>query len=111
MNKKQPSCIYLREILLENTNCNLGIEYEFYATTPLGQRSKGETAVAIKKENTQETKYKNNHPGGSSGSLPDRKEKEDSMLYTIIPNRPGDRGRHKISPGATPSAYDPAGRF
>ena len=51
MNKKQPSCIYLREILLENTNCNLGIEYEFYATVPPGQRRKGKTAIRIKKEN------------------------------------------------------------
>ena len=99
MNKKQPSCIYLREILLENTNCNLGIEYEFYATTPLGQRSKGETAVAIKKENTQETKYKNHYPGGSSGGLPDRKGKEDSMFYISTTNRPGDRGRNERTSG------------
>ena len=43
--------------------------------------------IAINKEIT----HKNNHPGGSSGGLSNRKSKED---------RPGDRGRHERSPGA-----------
>ena len=36
--------------MLENVKYNLGREYEFYAIIPLGQRSKGGTAIAIKKE-------------------------------------------------------------
>ena len=36
--------------MLENVKYNLGSEYEFYATIPLGHRSKGGTTVAIKKE-------------------------------------------------------------
>ena len=47
---------------------------------PQGRRSKVGTEVAIKKE----IKYKNNHSGGSSGDLPDRKGKEDSMFYRRI---------------------------
>ena len=46
----QPFCICLQEVMLENVKYNLGGEYKFYATIPLGQRSKGRTAVAIKKE-------------------------------------------------------------
>ena len=67
--------------MLEKDKYNLVREYEFYATTPQSQRSKGGTAVAIKKEITQETKYKNNHLCGWSGGRPDRKGKEDSMFY------------------------------
>ena len=36
--------------MLENVKYNLGRKYEFYATIPPGQRSKGGAAVAIKKE-------------------------------------------------------------
>ena len=36
--------------MLENVKYNLGREYKFYATIPLGQRSKRGTAVAIIKE-------------------------------------------------------------
>ena len=38
--------------MLENDKYSLGRENKFYATTPLGQRSKGGTAVAIKKDIT-----------------------------------------------------------
>ena len=34
---------------------------------------------------TQETRYKKNYPGSSSGSLSDRKRKEDSMFYIYLP--------------------------
>ena len=54
--------------MLENVKYNLGNEYEFYATIPSGQRSKGGTAVAVK-INTQKTKLKNNSPGSSSEGL------------------------------------------
>ena len=36
--------------MLENVKYNLGREYEFYAIFLQGQRSKGGTALAIKKE-------------------------------------------------------------
>ena len=36
--------------MLGNVKYNLGKEYNFYATISPGQRSKGVTAVAIKKE-------------------------------------------------------------
>ena len=36
--------------MLENVKYNLRREYEFYATIPPSQRSKGRTAVTIKKE-------------------------------------------------------------
>ena len=52
MNRFQLSCICLQEVILENVKYNLGREYDFYATSTLGQRSKGGTAVAIKKEMT-----------------------------------------------------------
>ena len=38
--------------MLEKDKYNLEREYKFYATTPLGQRSKGGTTVAIKKKIT-----------------------------------------------------------
>ena len=40
--------------MLENDKYNLGKEYKFYVTTPWGRRSKGGTAVAIKKDITHE---------------------------------------------------------
>ena len=58
------------------------------------------------KYNTQESKYKNNYLGGSSGGLPDRKGKEDSMFNISTPNRPGDRGRYDGTSGAAPSTYE-----
>ena len=48
--EREECCICLQEIMLENVKYNLGKKYEFYAKIPLGQRSKGETTVAIKKE-------------------------------------------------------------
>ena len=36
--------------MLENINYNLGREYEFYAAVPLGLRSKGGTAIAVRKD-------------------------------------------------------------
>ena len=53
MNRNQPSCICLQEVILENDKYNLERLYKFYATTPPGRRSKGGTAVAIKKDITQ----------------------------------------------------------
>ena len=50
INRSQPSCICLQEVMLENVKYNLGREYEFYAIFLQGQRSKGGTALAIKKE-------------------------------------------------------------
>ena len=38
--------------MLENMKYNPEREQKFYSTIPLGQRSKGRTAVAIKKEIT-----------------------------------------------------------
>ena len=49
LNRFQPSCIYLHEIMLENVKYNLGREYEFYTIIPLGQRSKKRVTVTIKK--------------------------------------------------------------
>ena len=48
MNKFQPSCICLQEIILEKVKNNLGREYKFYAIIPLDQKSKGRVAIAIK---------------------------------------------------------------
>ena len=49
MNRHQPSCICLQEVMLENDKYNLRREYKFYATNPLGQRSKGGTALQLRK--------------------------------------------------------------
>ena len=64
---------------------------------PLQVREAREGLQLQLRDNTQETKYKNNHPGGSSGDLPDSKGKEDSMFYISTPNRPGDRRRYEGS--------------
>ena len=66
MNRHKPSCICLQELMLENNKHNLGREYEFNAATSPDQRSKGGTAVAVKKERTYETKHKNKHQDSSS---------------------------------------------
>ena len=50
MNRHHPSCVCLQEVMLENNNYNLGREYEFYAAVPLGLRSKGGTAIAVRKD-------------------------------------------------------------
>ena len=50
MNKFQPSCTCLQEVMLDNVKYNLGREYEFYATIALGQINKEGTAVAIKRK-------------------------------------------------------------
>ena len=78
---------------------------------PKSEKQQMDCSCNQERYNTQETKYKNNHPGGSSGGLPDRKGKEDSMFYIFTPNRPGDRGKYERSPGAAPNTYDLAGRF
>ena len=62
---------------------------------------------AGERDNSQETKHKNNHPGGSSGGLPERKGKKVSMFYIFTFNRP----RYERSPVAVPNTYDPAERF
>ena len=46
MNRHQPSCICLQEVMLENNEYNLGQEYKFHETIPLGRRSKGGIAIA-----------------------------------------------------------------
>ena len=50
MNRHHPSCVCLQEVMLENNNYNLGREYEFHAAVPLGRRSKGGTAIAVRKD-------------------------------------------------------------
>ena len=108
MNRHQPSCLCLQEVMLENDKYRPRREYKFYATIPSGQRSKGGTAVDINKEITH--KRVNIRTTISEG-LPGRKGKEVNMLYIFTPNRPGDGGGNERSPGEAPSTYDPAGRF
>ena len=50
MNIFQLSCICLQEVMLENLSIIQERKYDFQAIIPLEQRSKGGTAVAIKKE-------------------------------------------------------------
>ena len=79
---------------------------------PPGSEKQGrDCSCNYERDNTQETKYKNNHPDGSSGGLPEKKGKEDSMFYIFTPNRHCDRGRYERFPGAAPSTYGPVGRF
>ena len=69
--------------MLVNNKYNLGREYEFYATTPrVVEARDGCNQVRY---NTQETKYKNNYPGGSSGGLPDRKGKRTVCSIYLLP--------------------------
>ena len=76
MNRHQTSHIYLQEVILENDKYNFGRDYEFYATTLPGLDKQGrDCSCNQERYNTQETKYKNSHPGGSFGGLPDRKGK------------------------------------
>ena len=80
--------------MLENVKYNLGREYQFYATIPRNQRSKGspncnKKEIAYEKKN----KYKNNPPDGKSKGLPGREKEEDNMLNTSTPNKPSKRGR------------------
>ena len=100
MNRHQPSCTCLQEVMLENSKYSLEREYEFSATTPWVRETREGLQLKLKKNNTQETKHKNNHPCANSGGLPDRKGKEESMLYIFTLNRPGDRRIYERSPGA-----------
>ena len=50
INRLQPSCICPQVVMLEIVKYNLGRGFEFYAISPLGQRSKGGAAIAIKKK-------------------------------------------------------------
>ena len=97
--------------MLENNKYNLGQEYEFHATIPLGRRSKGGSAIAIRKEISQKTKYKNNPPGDSPVSLPGWKGEKNSLFYISPPNRPSHRRRYKRPSGTAPSTYDTAERL
>ena len=78
---------------------------------PWSEKQKEGLQLQLRKTYTQKTKYKNDHPGGSSGGLPNRKGKEGSMFYISTPNRSGDRRRYERPPEADLSTYDPAGRF
>ena len=60
--------------------------FSFYATILQDQRSKGVTAVAIKKE----IAYKNNPPGVSSESLSGWEKKRNNMFNISTPNRSSD---------------------
>ena len=85
MNKSQPSCICLQEVMPENVKYNLVKEYKFYAIILPVQRSKGGTAIAIKKGNsTQKTKHMNGPSDGGSGTLHDSERKKDNMLNISI---------------------------
>ena len=82
--------------MLENNKYNLGRDYEFYATTPPSLEKQGRDCNCnLESHNTQETKYKNNHPGSSSEGLPNRKGKEDSKFYISTPIRSNNRGRYE----------------
>ena len=113
MNRFQPSCICLQEILLKNVKYNIGREYKLYAIISLGQRSKGGTTVAVKKEiahkilNTRTTLQTVSSSGGLNGS----EKKKDNMINISPSNRPSDRGRYEKSPGTAPSTYYTAGRL
>ena len=113
MNRFQPSCICLQEILLKNVKYNIGREYKLYAIISLGQRSKGGTTVAVKKEiahkilNTRTTLQTVSSSGGLNGS----EKKKDNMINISPSNRPSDRGRYEKSPGTAPSTYDLLGDF
>ena len=50
MNRFQPSCLCLQEVMLDNVKYNLGREYIFYATIQPGQRNKRRTIVEIAKK-------------------------------------------------------------
>ena len=87
MNKSQPSCICLQEVMPENVKYNLVKEYKFYAIILPVQRSKGGTAIAIKKGNsTQKTKHMNGPSDGGSGTLHDSERKNDNMLNISTPS-------------------------
>ena len=81
MNRFQPFCICLQEVMLENVKYNLGREYEFYATIPMQRKA----VVAIKNKQHKKTKHKNNPPVSRSGSLHDSEKKKDNMLNISTP--------------------------
>ena len=58
MNRRQPSCVCLQKLMLENNKYNLGREYQLHAAVPLGLRSKGGTAIAIRKDITHKQNLK-----------------------------------------------------
>ena len=47
MNKIQPNCICLKELMLENNEYSIGREYKGFATIPPDQRNKESTAITI----------------------------------------------------------------
>ena len=78
---------------------------------PWVRKAKEELKLQLRKITHKRLNIKNNHPGGISEVLPDRKKKEDSMFYIFSSNRPGERKSYERSSGAAPSTYDPAGIF
>ena len=97
--------------MLENVKYNLGREYEFYATILQGQRSKGKTAVAIKKKIAHNRLNIRTTLQAVALEVYMSGEKKDNMLDISTPNRPSDRGRYERSSGTVSSIYDTAGRL
>ena len=71
MKKKQP-CIFLQEVLLENTNI-IQEEYKFCATVLQDQRSE------------RDADHQNNLPSGSTKGPPDWESKVNNMLNISPP--------------------------
>ena len=77
----------------------------------MSRKSKGGTTVTIKKEITH--KRLNIITTILVVALEIYLIGKGKMIVCSIstPNKPGNRGRYERTPGATPSSYDPTGRF
>ena len=72
--------------MLENVKYNRGRECELYAIIPLGQRSKGETEVAIKKGMAHKRlNIRTALQASSSGGLHGKENKKNNMLNISTP--------------------------
>ena len=90
-------------------NVNLGRECKFYAIIPPGQRSKGGTTKAIKKEKAH--KRLNIRMALHVVALEIYMTGKGNVLNISTPNRPDDGGRYERSPGVAPSTYNTAERL
>ena len=100
INKTQPSCICLLEILLDNPKYNINRKYDLYATILPEQRSKGGEAKAVRKDISHRrldirTTIQASHSSGN----PTYGEKQENIMFSLpSPPKHSKRGRHKGAP-------------
>ena len=103
MKKIQPSCVCLQK------SCNLESDMEFYATARLNQKSRGGTAIRIRKKTHKILIIIRTIRVVVLEVYQTRKRKH--MLNTSPPNRTDERGRHERSAGQATYTLDASGRL